>query len=264
MKHAGHNMLEIIKKQLTIDMNCEPADLDKDGIVFCEAGLNAGRRLFDRQTPYLEAATMGKATVVSADRSILPQIRPLLETKTREDVFAAPLLYGHSLYYIPDLMRIERLPCPAGFQCHGRKGTEIHELYQTAEFENAIQYDPNHPRPDVIALCATYGGEIAAVAGASQDCALMWQIGIDVLPKYRSQGLAAYLVSNLALDIMEKGVVPYYGTASSNIASQVVAHRAGLMPAWMCSYHNTLDGSSPYAHDALPPIPSPCPAPAGR
>ena len=179
-------------------------------------------------------------------------------------MFAAPFLYGHSLYYIPDPTRIEWLACPTGFQCSSKEGKEIHELYLTAGFENAIQYDQNHPRPDVIALCATYGGEIAAVAGASQDCALMWQIGIDVLPKYRYRGLAAFLVSNLTLTILERGIVPYYGTASSNIPSQAVAHRAGLMPAWMCSYHNILDGSSPFAQDALPPILSPYPAPAGR
>ena len=89
------------------------------------------------------------------------------------------------------------------------------------------------------------GDEIAAMAGASADSSLMWQIGIYVLPKYRNKGLAASLVSSLAIMIMERGIIPYYGTASSNIASQAAAYRSGFMPAWMCSYKNTLDRTSP-------------------
>ncbi len=32
-------------------MNCNPEDFLKDGIVFCEAKLNEGRRMSDRQSP---------------------------------------------------------------------------------------------------------------------------------------------------------------------------------------------------------------------
>ena len=70
----------------------------------------------------------------------------------------------------------------------------------------------------------------------------MWQIGMDILPEYRNNGLAAYLVNWLTLEILNREVVPYYGTASSNIASQRVAHRAGYLPAWMCAYHGKFDG----------------------
>jgi len=38
----------------------------------------------------------------------------------------------------------------------------------------------------------------------------MWQIGIDVLEDYRNKGIAKSLVSNLAIMIMERGIVPYY------------------------------------------------------
>lgn len=240
-------MLEIIRKQLAIDLNCQPEDFTKDGIVFCEAILKEGRRRFDRQAPFLEITTMGKGTVVSADSTILPKIRQVLENRTTDDIFAAPFIYGHSLYYIPDCNRIEKLPFPEGFEICLKEGNEVQELYNTKGFENAIIYDNNYPRPDVIALYAKYHNEIVAMAGASEDSKTMWQIGIDVLPDFRNKGLAASLVSNLAIMIMEKDILPYYGTASSNIASQAVAYRSGLIPTWMCSYQNTLDGLSPYA-----------------
>lgn len=242
-------ILEIVRKQLAIDMNCNSEDFSEDGIVFCEAKLNEGRRMFDRQSPFLEIATMGKSIVVSADSGILAKVKPLLENRTREDIFAAPFIFGHSLYYIPDCNRIKKLPLPDGFDFYIKEGEEIHQLYKISGFENAIQYDINHPRPDVIAVYAMYGNEIAAMAGASADSNLMWQIGIDALPKFRNNGLATSLVSNLAIMIMERGIVPYYGTASSNIASQSVAYRSGFIPAWMCSYKNTFDGTAPYEKD---------------
>ena len=57
------------------------------------------------------------------------------------------------------------------------------------------------------------------------------------------------MIGNLAIMIMEQGAVPYYGTASSNIASQYVAYRSGFMPTWMCAYRNTFDGTAPYNID---------------
>lgn len=177
------------------------------------------------------------------------RINPFLENKTREDIFVAPFVFGHSLYYIPDCNKIKKLPRPDGFEFHIKEGKEIHDLYKISRFENAIQYDINHPRPDVIVIYAMHDNNIVAMAGASADSDLMWQIGIDVLPQFRNKVLATSLVSNLALMIMEQGIVPYYGTASSNIASQSVAYKIGLIPTWMCSYKNTFDGTAPYGND---------------
>jgi hypothetical protein len=246
MKLNKSKMLEVVRKQLAIDMNCTSEDFLKEGLIFCEAKENEGRRMFERQSPFLEVATMGRSTVVSADREVLTRIKSLLENRRRDEVFSAPFLYGHSLYYIPDCERIKRLSLPKGFDYCIKEGEDIYELYKFPGFENAIMYDRNNPRPDVIAICAMWGSEIAGVAGASADSSLMWQIGIDVLPQFRNKGIASSLVSNLAILIMEKGIVPYYGTASSNIASQAVAYRSGFMPAWMCTFKNTFDGTTPY------------------
>lgn len=249
MEFNKAKMLEIARKQLAIDMNCNAEDFIKDGIIFCEAKLNEGRRRFDRQAPFLEIATMGKSIVVSADSHILTKVKPLLENRTRENIFAAPFIFGHSLYYIPDCNKIKKLPLPDGFEFYVKEGKEIHDLYKVSGFENAIQYDINHPRPDAIVIYSMHDNNIVAMAGASADSELMWQIGIDVLPEFRNKGLATSLVSNLALMIMERGIIPYYGAASSNIASQSVAYRSGFIPTWMCSYKNTFDGTAPYENE---------------
>lgn len=159
--------------------------------------------MFDRQSPFLEIVTMGKGIVVSADSNILTKVKPLLENKTREDIFVAPFVFGHSLYYIPDCNRLKKLPMPDDFNFYIKEGKEIHDLYKISGFENAIQYDVNYPRPDVIVIYAMYNNKIVAIAGASADSNLMWQIGIDVLPQFRNKELVTSLVSNLAIMIME-------------------------------------------------------------
>jgi len=65
------------------------------------------------------------------------------------------------------------------------------------------------------------------------DCDNMWQIGIDVLPEYRRQGIAAALVSGLAAEILQRGKVPFYCCAWSNLPSARCAIKSGFTPAWV-------------------------------
>ena len=242
-------MLDIVRSQLAVDMNCDPKDFLGNEIVFRQTSERKGVWLDEWQSPHLRVATMGQGIVVRADADVMAKVRPILDGKFRDDVFSAPFLFGHSLYYIPDGERFKELPCPEGFDLHVREGAEISELYAYPGFDNAIRYEVNHPRPDVLAIYASRGREIAGVAGASLDCETMWQIGIDVKQEYRGLGLAACLVSRLSALIMQRGIVPFYGTASSNIASQAVAYRCGFFPAWMCNYEHTLDEKSPFEKD---------------
>jgi predicted GNAT family acetyltransferase len=61
----------------------------------------------------------------------------------------------------------------------------------------------------------------------------MWQIGIDVLPAYRRQGIASALTSRLAIEILKRGKVPFYCAAWSNIKSVRNAVKSGFRPAWV-------------------------------
>ena len=61
----------------------------------------------------------------------------------------------------------------------------------------------------------------------------MYQIGVDVLPEYRRQGLASTLTSRLALEILSLGKMPFYCAAWCNIPSVGNAIRSGFRPAWV-------------------------------
>ena len=106
-------------------------------------------------------------------------------------------------------------------------------FYGNENFPNAICDKFKPDRPDVLAVVALDGEKIMGMAGCSADTPELWQIGIDVLPEYRSHGIGKYLVSLLKNRIIEMGDMPFYGTAVANIQSQNIAVGSGFRPAWV-------------------------------
>ena len=112
--------------------------------------------------------------------------------------------------------------------------TEINNFYGNPMFPNAIAFpEPCPARPDRIAVMAIDGDTIMGMAGCSEDAPHWQQIGIDVLPEYRSKGIGSYLVTILKKKIIERGDIPFYGTAAANVQSQNVALNSGFRPAWV-------------------------------
>ena len=99
------------------------------------------------------------------------------------------------------------------------------------EWSNALCADRKHL--DVLGVGAYDGDMLIGLAGCSADCDSMWQIGIDVLPAYRRQGIASALTSRLAIEILNRGKVPFYCAAWSNVKSVRNAIRSGFRPAWV-------------------------------
>lgn len=237
-------MLHLVQTQLAIDLNCTVADLngEKDSFVFTEFKENPGRRPIPHNDRQFDMLSMGNAIIVSAVPEVLAFVKPRLIGANRDDAFSMPFVHGQSLYYLPDLSQIRPLDPPDGFTYELVEQRDIPALYQFEGFHNALGYDVNHPRPDVLAALAKHNGQIVGMAGASADCAMMWQVGMDVLPEHRNHGLGAYLVNWLTLEILKRSYVPYYGTATSNLASQHVAHRSGYCPAWVSTYEGRFEG----------------------
>lgn len=130
-------------------------------------------------------------------------------------------------YYLPDLNRLTELPCE--YEIRILEKGQFDELY-VAEWSNALCADR---KPlDMLAAGAYDDGKLIGLAGCSADAEEMWQIGVDVLPQYRRKGIASALTSKLALEILERGKVPFYCTAWSNVRSVRNAIKSGLIPAW--------------------------------
>ena len=108
---------------------------------------------------------------------------------------------------------------------------EVLQFQGDDRFDEAFCFDENSP--DVLAVAAMIDHEIVGMAGASADSPYFWQIGINVNKEFEGRHIASGLVSILKHDILEKGIVPYYGTSFSNLASQHVAAKAGFEVAWV-------------------------------
>ena len=157
-----------------------------------------------------------------------------------------PFVYGQSIYYIPDLKRIYRKQTDEQYEYRMLQNEEIQLLQGIQGFGNSLAFDENGNTPTCIVYYAMKNEEIIALAGASKESDAMWEIGVDVKEPFRNEGLATTLVNHLVLSILKKGVVPFYCASVTNVASQAVAYRSGLMPCWVSTYRTVLDGSSVY------------------
>ncbi len=239
-----HEMYQIVQNQLAIDLNCNPDDFngEKDSFIFVEAKDNPGRRPFRRGKQFFEILTMGKSIVVSATPARLEYAKEQLAGKNRDDAFAMHFIRGHVMAYLPDLDNMKRIPAPSNFTYEMIDIDKIAMLRDIPGFDNAIQYDVNHPVQNSLAIVARQENTIAGVVGTYWWSPKMWAIGIDVLPEYRNYGLAAYLVNAITFESLSRDIVPVYTTASSNIASQKVGYRAGYMTAWMSDRQLQFEG----------------------
>lgn len=130
-------------------------------------------------------------------------------------------------YYLPDVNRLKELPCE--YEMKVLEKGQFDDLY-FPEWANALCSDRKHL--DMLAVGAYDGGKLIGLAGCSADAEEMWQIGVDVLSEYRRKGIASAITTKLEIEILERGKVPFYCTAWSNIRSVRNAVKSGLIPAW--------------------------------
>ncbi len=230
-------------KLLSIEYNCSPDDFGKKVNILTESKLCDGRRMYSDKKYFFHMVTMGSNAVITADACLHPFLRKYMKDKT-----------GHWLFEVPNLLGLEKelnkfsytltqtyhmfLPShktEPKIECTVRwyYGEEFHMFYSDSRFPNAIceRYLPQ--RPDRIVVVAYDGDEIMGMAGGSEDAPGWIQIGIDVLPKYRSKGIGTYLVTLLKNKIEQMGYIPFYGTGISNYHSWNIAINSGFRPAWV-------------------------------
>lgn len=109
-------------------------------------------------------------------------------------------------------------------------GENLPELYLDNRFDSALNYEY---KGEVLAIVARKDKDIAAVVAVDDYHHGLWQIGIDTVVDYRGQGLAAYLVKEIAMESKKRNQVPFYTTWSPNIASTRTAISAGFSPISM-------------------------------
>ena len=133
----------------------------------------------------------------------------------------------------PEFAYVKKMPKTLKFEnCMTTRldANALEPLY-LPQWSNALSSAENKER-DVCAVGAYDGDTLVGLAGCSADCDHMYQIGVDVLPKYRAQGIAAAVTSRLAYEVFKLGKIPFYCAAWSNIISVKNALKCGFKPAW--------------------------------
>ena len=131
-------------------------------------------------------------------------------------------------YFLPDINHLMERTCDYELRILNQK--DFNDLYKP-EWGNALC--EKRRELDVLGIAAYDKEKMIGLAACSADCESMWQIGVDVLPEYRREGIASALTSRLALEILGKGKVPFYCAAWSNLKSVRNAIKSGFRPAWI-------------------------------
>ena len=238
----NRDVWRIAMEQSAIDAHCRVEDFACGHPVIVESRQNEKARKYLKWPIQCNLISYGSNVVASVQppyRDIVERyvtqynLANLMETPHMHVLEQAFAPYDLSVcfmaeYFLPDLERLVPLSC--GYAVRKLYPTDFACLY-TQEWSNALC--EKRKALDVLAMGAYDGERLIGLAGCSADCDTMWQIGVDVLPEYRHQGIASALTSHLALAVLEEGKVPFYCCAWCNIASARNAVKSGFKPAWV-------------------------------
>ena len=257
---------KLLKNQLAYEFNCQPDDFDRDENLITLPTLHPNRRKFSDNEFFLQMATLGGNTVISANEKLHPWLAQWVKDKRGFWLFEQHNFfeleselrkYGYKMAQTHHMF----LPKPGlveiktDLKIKWLEQADIMRFYGDPRFPNAICDKFKPERPDVLAIVALdqgaemseadndfdFGGKIMGMAGCSIDAAAnkdtgvpaLWQIGIDVMPEYRGRKIGTTLVSLLRNETFRRGAIPYYGTSLSNLASWKIALASGFEPAWV-------------------------------
>ena len=243
---TNQEILKIAMAQSARDLSADASDFEKSENVVVTSRVSDGARRYLKLPFSCQLVSYGSGVVAS----VSPEFREIAENYINKypvgHLFETPHLHvlnealmakGQKIcfmaeYFLPDVEVLwERTVEDAGpYKIKILTGEDFAELY-LPEWSNALCKDRKHL--DVLGVGAYDNGRLVGLAGCSADCDTMWQIGIDVLPEYRRQGIASALTSRLAVEILNRGKVPFYCAAWCNVKSVRNAIRSGFLPAWV-------------------------------
>jgi len=243
---TNQEIRKIAMEQSAIDLCAKASDFEKSQNVIVLSGKNKGARRY-LQLPFsCQLVSYGNNVVASVSPEYQELTEAYIKSYPMEHLFETPNLHvlnerlmekGQKIcfmaeYFLPD---VEALFARTNEEIGPYKikiltQADFADLY-LPEWSNALCV--KRKELDVLGVGAYYWGELVGLAGASADCDTMWQIGVDVLPTYRRQGIATALTRRLAKEILKRGKVPFYCAAWSNVRSVRNAIKSGFRPAWV-------------------------------
>ena len=239
---TNQDVWKIAMQQSAYDCNCAPEDFLKTENVVTISRVNPQARKYLKLPLSCDLVSYGSNIVAQTSPEMVSQVRQYVDNYPVEHCFETPNMhvldellrpFGQKIcfmaeYFLPDVDAVKELPCDFDLRVLEQKNFE--QLY-LPQWSNALCEERKHL--DVLGVGAYDGEKLVGLAGCSADCETMYQIGVDVLPEYRRQGIASAVTSRLALEVLQRDKIPFYCAAWCNVKSVRNAIRSGFRPAWV-------------------------------
>ena len=239
---TNKDILRIATEQSAEDMGCRADDFLKAENVVVPFRLGEGARRYLKLPITANFVSYGNNVVAATAEPVREIVTDYVRRFDFYHLFETPNLHwlndglmreGHKVcfmaeYYLPDVNALRPLAC--GYELRLLPREDLAPLY-LPQWSNALC--AQRRELDVLGIGAYDNNTLVGLAGCSADCEGMWQIGVDVLPTYRRQGIASALTSRLAIEILQRDKVPFYCSAWSNLRSVRNALKSGFAPAWV-------------------------------
>lgn len=237
-----NDILRIALEQSAYDCSCNAGDFTLNKHVIIGTPVSDSRKRCKKNTNGL-LVSYGSNIVASVPDNCVEAVQEYINMFPMEYCFETPGLYllneklekmnlrayFMSEYFLPDPDKLFQSTCP--YQTDILCQEKFNHCYGSGFWTHALSEEDKSL--DILCAGAYDGKSLIGLAGASADCETMWQLGVDVLPKYRQQGVASAIISLLAGNILKRGIVPFYAVVWSNIRSVRTAIHSGFFPAWI-------------------------------
>ena len=242
---TNKEILDIALDQSAINCCCEPENFSMADNSVHVSHPREGLPAYFEPPQICDLVSYGSNVVACClEELVEPVTAWLCSFDTPHDAFETPELYRlndllapvgarakyQAEYFLPDVDAIFAATPTCPYEMRILEQEDFRDLYVPA-WSNALC--DKRPQLDMLGVGAYDGETLVGLAGCSADCAHMWQIGIDVLPSHRRQGIAAALTNRLARETFARNKVPFYCAAWSNVRSVRNALASGFKPAWV-------------------------------
>lgn len=221
MKLTNEMIKQIAMEQSAFDANCNAVDFTRDENVIVLSKENVKARKYLKLPHVCNLISYGNNIVATISEEYREIVEDYIGKYSVYRCFETPNMHvlndefqkhGYRVcfmaeYFLPDVTILKEQKCDYEIKILANK--DFAELY-TDDWSNALC--EARKELDVLGVGAYDNDKLVGLAACSADCDTMWQIGVDVLPDYRKQGIASALTSRLALEILDRGKVPFVNT----------------------------------------------------
>lgn len=228
-----------VEVQFAIDYNCTIDDFQSKETLVTLLQKRDGSRRFNNEDSIMNILTYSGKLVITAGEEIIPWCEEVLRKQiSAEWCFEVDSLrrinkklfeFGYRidqvhLFFLPKYDQPQ-----SDIKTKVLNEDEIHMFKDDKRIDEAFLFDDYIK--DVLGVAVfSESDELLAVAGASANSERMWEVGYNSFVEGRGFGTAA--LSALVKEIIKLGKVPYCGTAISHFASQNIALKSGMVPAF--------------------------------